>query len=97
MPKDKGVKKATGKTIVDVKGMTEIQAWKVVDALKPSQRALNPWDMFKKASVATGCPHTQAMTVLCAISSTFLTELDTKGMFFLPGFGTFQKQVQGWS
>ena len=96
MPNDKGVKKATC-VKKDLPGLTEMQAWKVVDALKPSQRALNPWDMFRMASAATGCPHTQAMTVLCAISSTFLTELDTKGMFFLPGFGTFHKQVQGWS
>ena len=88
MPKGKGVKKATGKTAVDVKDMTESQAWKVV-----SQRCLHPCDMFRQASASCGCCHTQAMTAMCAISSIFVNELDTKGVFFLPGFGTFHKKL----
>ena len=90
----KGVKKAKGKTTEQVKttikkveGMTESEAWKAV-----GQECLHPMSMFRRASSASGCFHTQAIAIMSAISSTFMAELNTNGKFFLPGFGTFHKK-----
>ena len=90
----KGVKKAKGKTTEQVKktikkveGMTESEAWKAV-----GQECLHPMSMFRRASAASGCVHTQAITMMAAIPSNFMAELNTNGTFFLPGFGTFHKK-----
>lgn len=82
----KGVKKADGKNIEKVRGLSESQAWTAI-----GQKCLNPCSMFRRASAATGCYHTQGIAVLSAFSATFMTELNDKGTFFLPGFGTFHK------
>ena len=86
------VKKAEGKAkkvnLKEMREMTESQAWKAI-----GDRCLHPMEMFKKASASTGSAHTQTISVLTAISATFLNELETKGTFFLPGFGTFIKKI----
>lgn len=75
------------KRIDRVKGLNEIQAWNEI-----GKDLLNPTVMFRRAAGATGTFHSQAIAVLSVISTTFMTELNKEGAFFLPGFGTFHKQ-----
>ena len=81
------VKKAKGKK-VDMSKMSENQAWTFVKG-----EAINPMEMFSKAAACSGT-HPQASTsTLASFSTIFLNELEHKGLFFLPGFGTFTKKV----
>ena len=81
------VKKAKGKK-VDMSKLSENQAWGVVKG-----EAINPMEMFSKAAACSGT-HPQASTsTLASFSTIVLNELEHKGVFFLPGFGTFTKKA----
>ena len=81
------VKKGKSKK-VDISKMSEAQAWSVV-----KDDVINPMDTFEKAGCAAGCRSQQCIAVLSAMAASFVHELEYKGLFFLPGFGTFQKKV----
>ena len=81
------VKKAKGKK-VDMSKLTENQVWGLV-----RDQAINPHDMFSKAAACSGSHPQTATATLAGMATIFLTELENKGLFFLPGFGLFTKKV----
>ena len=81
------VKKAIGKK-VDMSKLSENQAWVVAKG-----KTIHPMEMFSKAAACSGGHPHQATATLAGFSTFFLNELEHKGLFFLPGFGTFTKKV----
>ena len=81
------VKKAKGKK-VDMSELSENQAWGLV-----RDQAINPMEVNSKAAACSGSHPTQVTATLAGLSTIFLTELENKGLFFMPGFGLFTKKV----